>query len=87
VNHQPIAEVPLNTDVVLAELDEFAAAPETAVATTDKDLYAACTAKQKQTNNPIAIRQLIGQYVKAPRGVKDIPQEHRPAFLEKLAAL
>jgi hypothetical protein len=64
--------------------DDWGAAPADI---TEADLVAACAKKQQQTGNGIAIKQVIGKYVKPPKSVKEIPQELRQKFLDELAKL
>ncbi len=49
------------------------------------------TMMDRQDENPVPasvlVRNLISKYVTAPQTARDIPQEHRPAFLAALAAL
>lgn len=65
---------------VVEDEDWSAAAPEV----TDKDLVEAISKHNQVVKNAPAIRALIGEFVEAPGQAKDIPQEHRASFLEKL---
>lgn len=51
---------------------------------TDKDLMDAVTKKMTETNNPKGIKDVRALFVQSPLGIKDIPQDKRAAFLEKL---
>lgn len=51
---------------------------------TDADLTSRITQHNAKIKNPVAIRQLIGKYVKAPGQARDIPQDKRAAFLAEL---
>ena len=53
----------------------------------DKDLVAAVFAHNQKVNNGPAIRELIGKYVVAPKGARDIPQELRAKFLLELVEI
>lgn len=54
---------------------------------TDADLRNAITKKQEKIKNAVAIRGLIGKYVKPGQGAGDIAADKRQAFLVELEAL
>ena len=51
---------------------------------TDKDMMDAVSKKMTDTGNSKAIKDIRSKYVQPPLGIKDIPQNKRPAFLEDL---
>lgn len=54
---------------------------------TDEDLVSAITTKNAKLKNPVAIRQLIGKFVKPGGQAREIAAENRQDFLDQLAAL
>jgi hypothetical protein len=54
---------------------------------TDKMLADACAKRNAEIANPPAIRKLIGLFVTAPKGTRDIPANQRQNFLNRLGEL
>jgi hypothetical protein len=54
---------------------------------TDDAIVQALTRKNAALKNPVAIRQLIGKFVAAPKTAREIPQEARAEFLAQLEKL
>lgn len=54
---------------------------------TDQDISSAITKVNQVINNPVALRALVATFVDPPKGSRDIPQEQRQAFLDKLNAM
>ena len=53
----------------------------------DQDLTSAITKVNQKLNNTVIIRQLVATFVQPPKGSRDIPQEQRAEFIEKLNGL
>ena len=54
---------------------------------TDKELMDAVTKKMAEINNGPAIKAVREKYVPTPKGIRDIPQDKRRAFIEEIAKL
>lgn len=77
------------SDVATSDDDILGSAVVVEVPTTisDQDLTSAITKVNQKLNNTVIIRQLVATFVQPPKGSRDIPQEQRAEFIEKLNGL
>lgn len=79
----PVAETKTDPDADLLGPEQR----DTYEVISDEELLGAVTRKNQEIKNPKAIHAIREKYVKLPKGLRDIEQKDRPAFLKELNAL